>query len=181
LSVSILHSNDTIPVLAVKFKSPFNQPTFIQSNDYLLKKTGLINTMNSKFKLFLSAALVCTTTYFVQAQTDAPATTRPDAATTATKPHHGSHNAQLEKDLNLTEEQKAHFKKVNSEFREKEKADHKAKAEQRQQRHEARDKELKSKLTPEQAAKYDQIMAEKKTKRHEQKGEKRKERRKKAE
>lgn len=140
-----------------------------------------MDTMNSKIKLILSAALVCTTTYFVQAQTDAPATARPDAATTAAKPRHGNPDAQLEKDLNLTEDQKAHFKKVNSEFREKQKAEHKAMAEQRRQHQEAKDKELKSKLTPEQAAKYDQIMAERKQKRHEQKGEKRKEKRKKAE
>lgn len=167
MSVSFLNLNDTILVLAVKFIWPFNHAAFRMSNGDLLKKTGLFNTMNSKFKLFFSAALVCSTTYFVQAQTDAPQPPRPDAATTAVKPRHGNHNAQMEKDLNLTEEQKAHFKKVNSEFREKDKAEHKAMAEQRKKRQEERDNALKSKLTPEQAAKYDQIMAEKKTKRHE--------------
>jgi Spy/CpxP family protein refolding chaperone len=71
---------------------------------------------------------------------------------------------QLVKDLNLTPEQEAHFKKTDEEFRAKNKAARSAKKQEATQLREERIKAHKSVLTPEQAAKYDEIVAKKKIK-----------------
>lgn len=122
--------------------------------------------MKLPFKLLIPAALVCFATVFAQAQTETPPPARPDADVPA-KPHtdrkaHADHKAQMEKDLDLNEAQKAHFDKVNAEFKTKEKAARLQMAQDRKQRNEERVKALKSTLTPEQAAKFDKMAAERK-------------------
>lgn len=74
------------------------------------------------------------------------------------------HNADLAKDLNLTPEQQAHFKKTNEEFRTKAKAAKTARKEEAAKLREEKIKAHKSVLNAEQAAKYDEIMAKKKAK-----------------
>lgn len=70
----------------------------------------------------------------------------------------------LAKDLNLTPEQQAHFKKTNEEFVTKAKAAKTARKEEAARLREERIKAHKSVLSAEQAAKYDEIMAKKKAK-----------------
>lgn len=70
----------------------------------------------------------------------------------------------LAKDLNLTPEQQAHFKKTDAEFREKSKVAKIARKEEAAKLREERIKAHKSVLNAEQAAKYDELMAKKKAK-----------------
>lgn len=111
-------------------------------------------------KSLLAALLICFAAVSLHAQAD-PAT--PDG------PPNIENTDQIAKDLNLTPEQKAQLKKIDEEFKAKHKANKAAKKEEAAKIREERIKAHKSVLTPEQAAKYDEILAKKKAKREEKK------------
>jgi hypothetical protein len=116
--------------------------------------------MKMQFKVLIPAVMVCLATVFAQAQTETQPAARPNTDASA-KPH-AERKAKMEKDLNLNEEQKAHFDKVNAEFRQQDKTAREQMAKERKQRNEARTKALKSTLSAEQSAKFDTMMAERK-------------------
>ncbi len=74
------------------------------------------------------------------------------------------HDDRMAKELNLTPEQRAHFKKTDEEYKSKNKATRAARKEESAQLRAERIKAHKSVLNSEQAAKYDQIMARKQAK-----------------
>jgi len=116
-----------------------------------MKKHVLSKTIFAALAAFLSVAAL-------HAQSDtAPAG---DAKMTAKK----QHGDQLARDLNLSEEQKAKFRKIDEEYAAKAKERRAAKKEESAKMREERIKAHKAVLTPEQAAKYDEIMAKKQAK-----------------
>jgi hypothetical protein len=116
--------------------------------------------MKMQFKVLIPAAMVCFATVFAQAQTETQPAARP--ATDVAAPPQVERKAKMAKDLDLNEMQKAHFDKVNAEFRQQEKTAREQMAKERKQRNEARTKALKSTLTAEQSTKFDTLIAERK-------------------
>lgn len=76
------------------------------------------------------------------------------------------------KDLNLTPAQKAEFKKANKEYKAKSKAIKNAKKEELQRLRMERIRAHKATLTPDQAKKYDEMLAQKEAKRKEKQAQK---------
>lgn len=125
-----------------------------------------------KMHVFLKSLPIAILAFFLatalHAQTDQPApTTRP--AKEKVKARYHQNNDELAKELNLTEEQKAKFKQIDEEHATKVKAKRAANKEEAAKQREEHIKARKSVLTPEQAAKYDEIQAKKQAKREEKK------------
>lgn len=125
-----------------------------------------------KMHVFLKSLPIAALAFFLatalNAQTDQPApTTRPGKEKATAR--HEQNNEELAKELNLTEEQKAKFKKIDEEHATKAKANRAANKEEAAKLREEHIKARKSVLTPEQAAKYDEIQAKKQAKREEKK------------
>ncbi len=108
--------------------------------------------------LFL-AALAFFSFATVNAQSDAAPVGK--AKMSEKKQHHDD---QIAKDLNLSEDQKARFKKIDDEYAAKAKEKRSAKKEEMARMREEKIKAHKAVLSPEQAAKYDEIMAKKQAK-----------------
>lgn len=120
------------------------------------------------FSKSLLIALVATfATLSLHAQTEAAPVKAPKPAPRAEQPKEGGEN--LAKELNLTEEQKAQFKKADDDFAAKRKAAKSDKSADMKALREERMKAHKAALTPEQAKKYDEIQAKKEAKRAEMK------------
>ena len=77
---------------------------------------------------------------------------------------------EMTRELNLTEEQKAAFKKANDEYRAKSKGIKADQREEMQKLRAERSKAHKAALTAEQAKKYDEIMAKREARKAEQAG-----------
>jgi Spy/CpxP family protein refolding chaperone len=82
---------------------------------------------------------------------------------------------QMSKDLNLTPEQKAQIKKIDQDFKAKKIEEKNGRHEAHQQARAERIKAQKAVMTPEQAAKYDKILAEREAKHKEKMDEHRQE------
>lgn len=82
-----------------------------------------------------------------------------------------AHEGNLSSELNLTEKQKAEFKKIDSDYAEKSKEARAARKEDKAKMREDRIRAHKAVLTPEQAAKYDEILA-KREKKHQERQQK---------
>ncbi len=121
-----------------------------------MKKHVLSKTIFAALAAFLSVAAL-------HAQSDtAPAG---DAKMTAKK----QHGDQLARDLNLSEEQKAKFRKIDEEYAAKARERRAARKEESAKMREERIKAHKAVLTPDQAAKYDKIVAKKQAKKENRK------------
>ncbi len=81
-------------------------------------------------------------------------------------------DSEYSKDLNLTADQKAAFKKANQEYKTKAKAAKNAKKEEMQRLREERIRAHKATLSPEQLKKYDEMLAKKEAKRKEKQAQK---------
>lgn len=121
-------------------------------------------------KSLLIALVACFAAASLNAQTQPPPAAKPVKVAPAER--HQKHSDEVAKDLNLTPEQKAQFQKIDEDYKAKSKAARTARKEEGAKLREEKIKAHKAVLTPEQAAKYDEIMAKKKAK-HEHKKEKR--------
>jgi Spy/CpxP family protein refolding chaperone len=82
----------------------------------------------------------------------------------------------MEKELNLSKEQKEQFKKINQAHKEKAKAARKERKEDMKKMHDERVAAHKAVLTKEQARKYDEMLAKREAKREDKKDAKKSER-----
>lgn len=123
------------------------------------------------FRTFFAAALAIFSIAFAQAQSQkAPAKVEKNNIEKAQRRQ--QHDEKWAKELNLTPEQQAQFKKIDEEHSAKAKAARSAKKEEAEKLRAERIAAHKSVLTKEQAAKYDEIQAKKAAKREDRQAKK---------
>jgi penicillin-binding protein 2A len=124
-------------------------------------------TIKSLLKSLPLAIIAFFTVVSLNAQSD-PATISAKkgkpAPNSRVEPTEASEDEAMSKDLKLTPAQKAEFKKANENYKNQAKANRTAKKEDQQRLREERMRAHKAVLTPEQAKKYDEMMAKREAK-----------------
>jgi Spy/CpxP family protein refolding chaperone len=128
-------------------------------------------TNQGVFKSLFFAMLAFFTLSSAEAQTD-PNTTPVKKDKAAKEQRRQQHSEKVAKELNLTPEQQAEFRKINEEYAGKKKAAQAAQKEERTKLRAEKTKAHKAVLTKEQAAKYDEMQAKKQAKHAEKKAHK---------
>lgn len=121
------------------------------------------------FKLLPVSVLVLLFATSLNAQTEPAPAARPKPDKAKMAERYQKNADELAKELNLSEEQKAKFKQIDEDFAAKAKAARSSNKEEMTQLRAERVEAQKTVLTPEQAAKYDEIRAKKKAEMEEKK------------